>query len=264
MPQTARYPFGTPLIRTHTFELAELGRQHDLSTPVPTCGKWALDDLIWHLTEVQSFWLHAIANRPAGPESYTAPERPPNDELPDLLTDRCALLVAVLDAADPAEAAWSWSDDHTVRFSIRRQTHEALIHHLDGVLAVGADLPAIEPTVAADGVDELVTVMLSGVPDWADYEPTSDSLQLTASDAGDTWNLRFGRMIGTSPDTGTSYDLTALELLDELDAPTTQISARGLDLELWMWGRRDDTAVAIGGAPNGAGRLRAAVVESTQ
>ena len=35
-------------------------------------------------------------------------------------------------------------DEQTVGFTIRRQSHEALIHHLDGLLAVG-ESPMVPP-----------------------------------------------------------------------------------------------------------------------
>ena len=252
------------LITSHTTALADLGRRHDLETAVPTCGDWTLAELIWHLAEVQGFWEHIISQRPAGPGTYAGLRRPLPDELPDLLDDNCRALVSALRGADLADTAWSWSDDHTVAFSVRRQTHEAIVHHVDGVLAVGAELPDLEPSVAADGVDELVTVMLSGVPEWAAFESTGATLRLIAADTTAVWNLGFGRMIGTSPDSGATYDLSAFELLADVEQPTTTITAGALDLELWMWGRRVGAAVAVAGDPVGADRLRAAVVESTQ
>ena len=257
-------PLGTSLITAHTRALAGLGRRHELSTPVTTCGEWSLADLIWHLTEVQDFWAYIISNRPAGPDAYTRPARPPNVELAGLLDDRCHALVSALGGAEPGDTAWSWSDDQTVAFTIRRQTHEALVHHIDGVLAVGAETPPVDAEVAADGVDELVTVMLSGVPEWATFEPSDDSLRLVAADTGDTWNLGVGRMTGTSPDSGTTYDLAAFELLEQLDAPSTTVSADSLDLLLWLWGRRSSNRLTTTGDPGGVERLRTAVAESTQ
>ncbi len=157
---------------------------------------------MWHLTEVQNFWEYIIANRPAGPDRYPVPDRPADDELADLLTDRSTKLIGHLETADPGDHAWSWAAEQTVAFTIRRQTHEALVHHIDGVLAVATELPTVDSAVAADGVDELVTVMLCGVPEWATFDPTTDTLRLEVTDTGDAWTLGFGRMTGTSPDTG--------------------------------------------------------------
>ena len=73
--------------------------------------------------------------------------------------------------------------------------------------------------------------------------------------------LRCGRMTGTSPDTGTTYDLVAMEILPELTDPTTTISAGALDLDLWMWGR--DGSVEVSGDPDGAERLRTTIIDAT-
>ena len=62
-------------------------------------------------------------------------------------------LARVLEAADPADEAWNWSDDHTVGFILRRQAHEALIHRLDAEQAAG-DVTELDPRLAADGVEE--------------------------------------------------------------------------------------------------------------
>lgn len=244
--------------------LADLGRRHRLATPVPTCGDWTLGDLVWHLAEVQDFWVFVIANRPDGPDSYVRPDRPPDDELADLLADRCDGLLDVLAQADPADTAWSWSVDQTVGFTLRRQTHEALIHHVDGLLAVGEPMPDVDAAVAADGVDELVGVMLTGIPEWADFAPAPDTVRVITTDEPGTWTLTFGRMTGTSPTSGTTYDIDAAELVDDFDDPSTTISGRALDLDLWLWGRRDVSALTITGDPAGADRLRAQVAESTQ
>ena len=131
-------------------------------------------------------------------------------------------------------------------------------------MEVGTELPIVDPAVAADGVDELVTVMLCGVPEWATFEREDDSLRLVAADTGDAWNLGFGRMTGTSPDTGTIYDQPAFELLTGLDDPKTSITAPSLDLLLWMWGRHGAEQLAITGDAEAATRLRAAIAESTR
>lgn len=158
---------GPAVIREHVLGLAEVVRDAALDAPVPSCPDWTLGDLAWHQIEGLRFWTHVIAQRPAGPDSFESPTRPPDGELADQLTQAGHALADALDAADPTETAWSWSDDQTVGFTVRRQTHEAVVHHVDGCLAAGTALPDIPPKLAADGVDETVHVMLTGVPEWA-------------------------------------------------------------------------------------------------
>ncbi len=254
----------TDLISEHAAGLAALGRSHDLATPIPTCGEWDLATLVWHLAEVHHFWAYVIGNRPAGPDAYERLDRPPDGELADLLESISTGLVGLLDAADPAETAWSWSDDHTVAFAVRRQVHEAIVHHVDGVLAVGEALPDVHPTVAADGIDELITVMLAGVPGWAEYHPGGSTIRLTTTDAGTRHDLEFGRMTGTSPDTDRTYDIGAMRMLSDTASPTTSVSGPALSVELWMWGRAGTDDLRVEGDPAGAARLRELVVEVTQ
>ncbi len=218
--------------------LADLFDAHDPTTPVPSCGDWTMADLVWHLTEVQLFWGHIIGNRPEGPETYESPTRPANAELSAGLRTAGVDLVELLSLADDDTVAWSWSEDHTVGFTVRRQVHESMVHAIDGFLAVGAATPEIEPLLAADGIDELVTVMLTGTPDWATFEANGGVVELVASDTGDQWALRPGTIVGTEPTSGKHLERNGYEVDDEV-IPAATIQAPALDLLLWMWGRQD-------------------------
>lgn len=218
--------------------LADLFDANDPATPVPSCGDWTMADLVWHLTEVQLFWGHIIGNRPEGPETYEPSARPADDELGAGLRTAGVDLVELLSLADDDDVAWSWSDDHTVGFTVRRQIHESMVHGIDGFLAVGAPIPEFEPLLVADGIDELVTVMLTGTPEWATFEPSGGVLELVAPDTGDQWALQPGKIIGTEPASGEALELDGYEL-DHETIPTATIEAPALDLLLWMWGRAE-------------------------
>lgn len=252
-------------IRVWSVDLAGLLDANDPTTSVPTCGEWTLADLVWHLTEVQLFWEHIIGHRPAGPETYDRPDRPPDPELAVGLRSSADRLTLLLEAADPADHAWSWSDDHTVGFSIRRQIHESLVHRIDGALAVGQPGPDVSSELAADGVDELIRVMISGTPSWATFEPTPGVLSIRATDTDDRWTLQPGRVIGTEPTSRKHLELDGYEVTD--DAPVEAvIEAPALDLLLWMWGRRGDAAIRVEPRDQAslAARLRRTVSDATQ
>jgi len=235
--------------------LADLFDANDPSTPVPSCGEWTMADLVWHLTEVQRFWCHVISNRPEGPDTYDPPSRPADDQLGAGLRKVGVDLVELLSLADDDEVAWSWSDDHTVGFTVRRQVHESMVHAIDGFLAVRAPVPEIEPLLAADGIDELVTVMLTGTPEWATFEAAGGVVELVASDTGDQWALQPGKIIGTQPDSGEPLELDGYEL-DHETIPTATIEAPALDLLLWMWGRADAPATKNAAQIEAAEHLR--------
>ncbi|MCB0968599.1 MAG: maleylpyruvate isomerase family mycothiol-dependent enzyme [Ilumatobacter sp.] len=245
---------GTDIIRTHAHGLAEAARRVPLDTPVPSCPDWTMADLVWHLTEVELFWTHVITHRPSAPDQHERPTRVGDDELIDGLERAADGLVDALTGVDPAESAWSWADEQTVGFTLRRQSHEAAVHHVDGCLAAGASLPVFSPAFAADGIDEVIGVMLTGVPEWARFERRPGVIRLQTIDTDDSWTLAFGRMIGTSPDSGTEYDLDALEPVDE--APDVTVEGAAVDLHLWLNGRGDLATLTVEGDESFAHQLR--------
>lgn len=261
-----RYPeeFDIDRIGEYTGVLADVVASAPLETPVPTCGEWTLADLAHHLVEVQYFWCHIIGQRPSGPESFERPELPAEGH-EAALRATSARLIRLLSTADPDDAAWSWSDDHTVGFTIRRQIHEAMVHGIDGVLAVSAELPAVPPRLAADGIDELVEVMLTGIPEWATFLPAIQVVQVETTDTGDRWTMSLGEVSGTSAQTGITYDgLPAADRVPDDMAPDLVISGRSLDLLLWLWGRSPLEGLTLDGDVAIADALRATVATATQ
>jgi hypothetical protein len=69
--------------------------------------------------------------------------------------------------------------------------HETAVHRFDAELAAGTPTP-IEADLAADGVDEILGVMLEG--DWSD-EPVDDATgaRVAVSTAGRTWTVVLER-----------------------------------------------------------------------
>lgn len=209
---------------------------------VATCPEWSVADLLWHLTEVQYFWTRTINHRPAAPDPEKGWGEPPRPEsYPELLAlfDECsANLQNALAGADPREAAWSWSDDQTVGFTIRRQAHEALIHRLDAELVAG-QVTALDPQLATDGVQEALDLMLGSQPAWGTFT-SSDSyvcVQVRDTDA-EIW-VQLGHFTGVDPE-GTAHDQADLRVVDAPEAePDLVVEGRAEDLDAWLWHRRD-------------------------
>lgn len=239
VPVPSLYPdaVNAESMRRFTFLLADAAQDADLTTPVPTCGDWTLDDLLWHLTEVQDFWTFVIATRPNPPKNYEKPPRSTGRRLTAGLKNAATGLAAVLTEAPADDAAWSWATEQTVGFSIRRQTHEALTHCIDGLLALDQPLPEVSAELAADGIDEIVQVMLAPV-DVAGPVPTG-TITLHATDTDDQWTINIGE-----------GDCT--------------ISGKALDLNLWLWGRARTWPLTFAGATDQAELLRAEIAIDTQ
>jgi uncharacterized protein (TIGR03083 family) len=211
--------------------------------PVPTCPDWTADDLLWHLGEVQWFWGTIVRERTDARGAETA--KPPRPEgraaLMDFYLSASAALGSALATARPEDPAWTWADDKTVGFIIRRQAHEALIHRVDAELTAGQPRSLIDPALAADGVDEVLRVMYGGdLPAWGSFAPDgAGQVRIAATDAGAAWVAELGRFTGTDPDDGKHYDQPGIRVTGAdggADAAAT-IRANADDLDCWLWQR---------------------------
>lgn len=241
-----------------------------LDRPVPSCPDWRLADLLWHMVEVQNFWVHILGDGISGPEGYDRIDRPADDRLLDLLTAGSAGLNDALVGKADDEPAWSWSPrGGTVGWIRRRQAHEALVHRVDAELTVD-DRTGLDETLAADGVDELLRVMLDvgEPPDWASFDAEPSPIVLDVRTRW--WTLVLGRFTGVDPDGG-SVDLPAASVVGRGDgAPpplvdgATGISASASEIFLWLWGRGGDTGLAVDGDAAAVTRLRATAADATR
>jgi len=262
-------PLGTEAIARFTRHLVEIADPAALDLPVKTCGDWTMADLLWHLTEVQSFWAWIIENRPAPVDEAEMPDRGVAAALRAQLVDANDRLCAAIDGAPFDAETWTWHPDHrSVDFSVRRQTHEALIHCFDGVLAAEASAPEVEAELAADGFDELVTVVAGGVPEWAEYSPSDRRIDVRTDDTDDRWLLEFGTISGRSP-RGNDYDNEpTIRVVDDRSEPdptvACRLSGRAVDLDLWAWGRGPVTPLTVDGDHDVVNAFREFIVGSTQ
>ena len=144
------------------------------ATRVPSCPDWAADDLLWHLTEVQSFWLTIVDQGLQTDEdvlAVTAPGRPVTPDAAIALFEKVSFQLAMkLGVIGDDVPAWTWTPNHTVGWVRRRQAQEALMHRVDAELTAG--LPSeIDPGLAEDGVDEVLTQFGSEPPAWVHSIP---------------------------------------------------------------------------------------------
>lgn len=169
----------------------------DLDEAVPACPGWSVADMVVHLGGVHRWATHLVASRASEYVSRKTMglEPPPTDlaELPTWFADGAAALLATLRATAGDEAIWSWTADTTARFWSRRQLQETAMHRVDAELAAGLPAP-IDSDVAADGIDELVTLWV-GIRNLgarlADEGHLGDTVHLHAIDREDDGEWTF-------------------------------------------------------------------------
>lgn len=251
-------------VRSASTRFADAASAAGWTAGVPCCPDWRVADLVWHLTEVQHFWATIVEERQSEPDVPDL-DRPADDALLDWFRAQSGRLTDALAAADPYDECWSWDENEggTVSWVRRRQAHEALVHRVDAEQAAGWELDPIPMDLAVDGVAEVLTVQLSGIPAWAEFVPGGGTMELYASDARRAFGFEIGRMVGTSLASGRHYDLGALELRDGIAEPSAIVAAPAADLYLWLWGRRGEEDFRVDGDHGLLGVLRALAAEAT-
>lgn len=240
-------------LRRESVRFREVLTDTDPATSVPSCPDWTAEDLLWHLGGVQHWWTHVVVHRPASPEDdgYVEPQRPQgHDRLLAFFDEWSQKLDRALVEAGPDQPCWTWSRrdlDQTTGFVFRRQAHEALIHRLDAELAAGT-VTALDPLLAADGVEECLDVIYGGLPPWGRFDPLEQYVQFRLTDVEQSVWVQLGRFSGTRPDGQTHRDEPDLKVVaDPGRAPDAVVSGAAAAMDAWLWDRGDDSGIAVEG-----------------
>ncbi|HEX8803710.1 MAG TPA: maleylpyruvate isomerase family mycothiol-dependent enzyme [Acidimicrobiales bacterium] len=233
------------LIQRDGARIADVARAADLDRPVPTCPGWTVRDVVAHTAGV---YRHKVAcmrlERPPGDDDYEqAP--PPGVDLLDWFDASLALLLAELRERGPASPSYTWwPADRTVGFWYRRMAQETAVHRLDVEDGAGVPTP-VDPDLALDGIDEVLDAFVADGWDtvtpeeWGGVDPHAGEGRTVAVRAGGrTWRttiLPDAMPLGRGDDGD-----------DDGDADATVDGEPELVL-LWLWGRRPDASVALGG-----------------
>ena len=192
----------------------------DPATRVPWCGRWRVKDLVVHLARIHH-WAAGQARRrqeiPLGRGPFA---------LEDLYATCAAELRDTLVELGPDAPAWTLVGNGPASFWHRRQTHETLVHLWDLRAAGGLDL-VVDPSLWADTVDEVVTVMQPRQERMGRMEALPAPVALVAGDADRAW------LLGAT---------TTLE-------PAVTVSGPADALALLLWGRTepDDGRLSLSG-----------------
>lgn len=248
-------------IRAESQRFRDVLTDCDPAARVPACPDWDAGDLLWHLARVQWFWATTVRTRPAAAdEGAQGPERPESyDALLAAFDEYSAALVSALEAADPADAAWTWSTEQTVGFTFRRQAHEALIHRLDAEQTAGQVSP-LDPALATDGVLETLDVMFGGTVPWGNFAGLPHYVRVDTTDTGASVWVQLGQFTGTDPKDGVSYDDPDIHVVPAPGVePDAVVAGPAAALDTWLWHRGDDAEITVTGDLDIYGRFRSAV-----
>jgi uncharacterized protein (TIGR03083 family) len=195
-----------------------------LDVVVPWVPAWTARDLVGHLGTVHR-WATAIvrAGTTDGPPTGT---ELPGDDVLDWYAAGHIGLVRALRSTPPDSPAWHMSPaaPKVAAAWARRQAHELAVHRMDLEAAAGVPHAPLDPALADDGVDELLSIV---VPRWAHTEPLVSARALVAvtnTDTGREWEVRVsGGAVEISPAHSGAADAT--------------LTGDGTQLLLHLWGR---------------------------
>ncbi|MFF5292286.1 maleylpyruvate isomerase family mycothiol-dependent enzyme [Paractinoplanes globisporus] len=206
-----------------------------LEVAVPGCPDWTLDDLIYHLGQVQRFWavVTRLADTSAPPTTEQRGVTDPEGDLLEWSAESTALLLDALRAAGPESPAWTWwaasGAPMTAGAIARHQVQEAAVHAYDAQEAAGKPEP-LPAAVAVDGVAEFLSVAMASLGKWP-HRPAR--VAFTAIE-GPSW------VVDLSP-AGVQLDPAAS------GEPVTTVHGTASDLVLALYKRIPADAVRVDG-----------------
>ncbi|MFZ0180750.1 MAG: maleylpyruvate isomerase family mycothiol-dependent enzyme [Candidatus Dormiibacterota bacterium] len=220
-----------------------------LALPVPVCPPWDVREVVAHMATVYDHKVMAmrLGRRPEQGEWTT--DEPYGKDTVEWFSDEHAKLLAELVSHAPKDFAWSWWEpDQTVGFWYRRMALETVVHRVDVETQFGAP-SAIDPALAVDGIDEVLTIMLAGDEEASASVPGTGTVELLAGD--DAWSvvLENSRTM-VAPGRRTS--------------PNAVLSGDPVALFLYLWGRVPIDAVTRRGDESRIALLRSRLAAATQ
>ena len=126
-----------------------------------------------------------------------SPTLPGGEDPFDWAAEQLARMLEGLAMADPAAQVWTFTDDPTLEFWVRRMVVETGVHRWDAHSAVGEPVELLT-IVSGHGLDEFTTLYLPRLGQ-------VQTIELTATDLARSW--RFGEGEPTTRVEGEASDL---------------------------------------------------------
>lgn len=160
----------------------------DPGRPVVSCPGWTSVELRTHMAEVLVFWHAQLApdvdaSAPTMIDATIATGQS--------VSEAAARIVDRLEASGPTQRTWNWcGHSQDSGWVARRMAQELSIHRVDAELTAHGSADTIEPTMAADGIDELLDVFVTA----PSHEPLDDAIPVMfeATDLDIGWSTLLG------------------------------------------------------------------------
>jgi uncharacterized protein (TIGR03083 family) len=178
---------------------AEAVRSADLGAPVRACPGWSTRDLVVHLGNTHSWAATIVETGRSAPDPDDEPASRTARGVAAWYLAKAEDLYRVLQDAPPDRPCWNFaSGDGVTAFWPRRQLHETTIHlvDLEEAAAAATDVSA---EVAADGVDEVLTVMMLRMHRRGCHATLSAPVQVRTLDTGHSWVVHPSRQERADP-----------------------------------------------------------------
>jgi uncharacterized protein (TIGR03083 family) len=186
-----------------TARLAGLAHDADVQQPIPTCPEWTLEQLVGHVGRGHRWAAELVRRRLSAPipiQEVDVPADP--DARSEWLLAGARMLADAVRLAGPEQPVWTWQEDQSAGFWLRRMLHDEVVHRFDVELALGmkGDLAA---DLAADGVSDVLNTVAAlskpdlGVPTaFANLAGAGESLRFVATDrdlgSNSEWSVTRG------------------------------------------------------------------------
>jgi len=178
-----RYDDFVDAVEREAGRIGEAANRGAMTDPSPTCPAFTKRELVGHIGEFYGFWSHLICEgRGVEKTAYSELE---DQDPSEWLSELGNLFVEQFRATTGEQAMWTWNEaDQTVGFAARRACHELSIHRVDLELVSGPS-SAVESSVAADGIDEVMFLANHGAAMGFGAFGSGETMHLHGTDVDD-------------------------------------------------------------------------------
>jgi len=217
--------------------------------PIPWCGDWTVKDCALHVGGLHHVLTGVIEGRPTANFGLFKSLHPPKVTDPGLaqwISEGTAAYVEVLNTTPTDDPCWTfWSEVPTVAFWPRRSAHETMVHRWDVERAAGINIVPQDPALAADGVDEYLSVFVGMMRGLHSSPGAGETAHVHCTDTPGEWFVTFS---------GASEQIVTRE--HKKGDVAFRGPAEGLLLFLWGHQRAEEAGIETIGDASLAARWR--------